>query len=70
MPIAIPVAKQCPKCQSEKTEHLDSTWRRMMTMATGFHEYRCLECGRTFRAGDRRRFSRAGHHGGNVDYKR
>ncbi|MGD1072754.1 MAG: hypothetical protein ABSB15_21750 [Bryobacteraceae bacterium] len=69
MPIALPVVKQCPKCQSEKTDRVNSAWQRLLTMATGFHAYRCLQCGHRFRAGDRRRFPRTGQ-GGGVDYKR
>jgi rubredoxin len=70
MPISIPVVKACPKCQSEKTERISSTLQRFLTMATGLHGYRCLQCGHKFRAGDRRRFPRTGHSGGSVDYKR
>jgi transposase-like protein len=69
MPIATSFAKVCPKCRSEKTERVSSIWQRLLTMATGFHKYRCLSCGHTFRAGDRRRFPRSGT-GAGVDYKR
>ena len=70
MQIAIPVQKNCPKCGSERTricERSGLEW--LLVRVTKLRNYSCLDCGRSFRAGDRRRFRREGPNQA-VVYKR
>jgi hypothetical protein len=61
VPIAIPVVKLCPACSSEKTAICArSGLQRLLGLARRLRKYRCLDCGRLFRAADRRRYRRTG----------
>src|ERR1019366_893696 len=56
MKIAIPVVKQCLKCGSERTVICSrSGLEWLLVLVTRLRKYRCLDCGRSFRAADRRR---------------
>lgn len=57
--IALPVVKACPACGSEKTSIVPRKGLELLAAAvTHLRKYECRECGRAFRAGDRRRKSR------------
>jgi transposase len=59
MPIAASFSKPCPSCGSEKTEYVQqSTLGKLKILVTQLHQYKCSQCGKTFEAGDRRRYKR------------
>jgi len=60
--IALPVTKPCPACASEKTTILPySGFERLLAFATGLLKYRCVSCGESFHAADRRQIARSGN---------
>lgn len=67
MHIASPVVKACPACGSERTKICESS--PLLIMLTRRRKYRCIDCGRPFRAADRRRYRRDSRNQA-VNYKR
>lgn len=59
MKIADQVVKACPSCQSEKTVFQGLSWlESLLSFGSRLQRYRCLDCGHSFKAADRRRFPR------------
>ncbi len=51
----------CPRCYSQNLKiKMAKGWERIMVFLTDQRRYRCLECGKAFRAVDRRRTPREG----------
>jgi len=55
--VADPVEKLCPKCGSRKTA-IEPRSLLDGVLGLKLRGYRCGDCGRSFRAADRRRFRR------------
>ncbi len=61
IPIALPVVRECPSCGSAKTAIVRRSGLELLAAAvTDLRKYRCSDCGRAFRAGDRRQRRRVG----------
>jgi len=57
--IALPVTKACPACGSEKTTVIPYKGiEKLFGLATKLLKYRCVTCGESFHAADRRRLNR------------